>query len=66
MKLAGQKSKQLNPTLVRGLILGGEYLVRLLIVSQRRLVIAKGSTTEATPDIKVIDSSFASSLACYL
>ena len=55
MKLAGQKSKQLNPALVRGLILGGEYLVRLLIVSQRRLVIAKGSTTEATPDIKVID-----------
>ena len=54
MKLAGQKSKQLNPTLVRGLILGGEYLVRLLIVSQRRLVIAKGSTTEAAPDIKVI------------
>ena len=51
MKLAGQKSKQLNPTLVRGLILGGEYLVRLLIVSQRRLVIAKGSTTEAAPDI---------------
>ena len=55
MKLAGQKSKQLNPALVRGLILGGEYLVRLLIVSQRRLVIAKGSTTEAAPDIKVID-----------